>query len=565
MRKVCLSLLVAALCLTCVATMSAATNVLTNPQVSNAGYAYLPSLRDALANQQQDLPFGYHTASPVQYPKAAQYAANQKMNFAAMKDSLAGKGLAPATVPVKTLDFLGIGNGFHGYRVPDAPTDGQISIGDSPCQIVQWVNVQFAAFDCAGNSLTGGSLSLNFYNNGNVLFTGLAHCAATNSGDIIVQFDKIAHRWVMYQPRFSAPYYDCFAISQTGDFMGAWYTYEFATWNNSVDFPDYPKVGVWPDGYYVSHNSFANLAAYDGAMPCAYDRVKMLAGDPTAKGVCFLDNSNGTLFDDSMLPADLDSPNNLPSGGTPNIFVGSIDNFASDSNVYYYHFKFVPSNPPASTFDCVNGACKIAVNTYTNAAGTAPEPGGNVIQTLSDRLMYRLAYRVLPGLPTANNLSISSTTQQWLVSHAVNNGGHAAVRWYEFRAPAGSVTPTTFQQGTFDPNDGQHRFMSSLAADKKGNIAMSYTVTGSAAPNYPSIAYTGRSNVDPAGTMGAEQIAFAGTGSQTDTSNRWGDYYNMAISNDGCTFVTMGEYYTSNSSFNWSTRNVVLKFANCNP
>ena len=260
----------------------------------------------------------------------------------------------------------------------------------------------------------------------------------------------------------------------------------------------------------------------------------------------------------------LDSPNNLPPSSTPNTFVGSIDNFASDSNVYYYHFKFDPNNPANSTFDCVNGACKIAVTTYSNAPGAAPEPGGNVIQTLSDRLMNRFAYRVLPGLPSPNNQVPSSTTQQWLVSHAVNNGGHAAVRWYEFRAPSGSVTPTVFQQGTYDLQDGQHRFMSSLASDKKGNIAMSYTVTGSAAPNYPTIGFTGRAIGDPAGTMGAETIAIAGTGSQTDTSNRWGDYYNMAISNDGCNFVTMGEYYTTNSSFNWSTRNVMLKFANCN-
>ena len=256
MRKVSLSLLVAALCLTCVATMSAGTNVLTNGEVSKPGYAVIPSLRDLLANQQQDLQFGYHTASPVQYPKAAQQAANQKMNFAAQKDMLAGKGFnAPATVPVKTADWLGVGAGFHGYRVPDAPTDGQVAIGDSPCQVVQWVNVQFAAFDCAGNSLTGGALGLSFFNNGNVLYTGLPHCGATNSGDIVVQFDKIAHRWVMYQPRFSAPYYDCFAVSQTGDFLGGWVLYEFPTYHNSTDFPDYPKVGVWPNGYYVSHNN----------------------------------------------------------------------------------------------------------------------------------------------------------------------------------------------------------------------------------------------------------------------------------------------------------------------
>ncbi len=42
--------------------------------------------------------------------------------------------------------------------------------------------------------------------------------------------------------------------------------------------------------------------------PARITCVKMLAGDPTAEQVCTLDDSNGTLFDDSMLPADLDTP-----------------------------------------------------------------------------------------------------------------------------------------------------------------------------------------------------------------------------------------------------------------
>ena len=102
--------------------------------------------------------------------------------------------------------------------------------------------------------------------------------------------------------------------------------------------------------------------------------------------------------------------------------------------------------------------------------------------------------------------------------------------------------------------------MSSLASDDAGNISMSYTVSSSSV--YPTIGFTGRGGSDPLGTMGAEQIVITGTGSQTDTSNRWGDYYNMALSNDGCTFVTTGEYYTTTASFNWSTRIAKLKFDN---
>ena len=266
-----------------------------------------------------------------------------------------------------------------------------------------------------------------------------------------------------------------------------------------------------------------------------------------------------------MLPSDLDSPNNLPPGGAANIFVGSVDNGSNgiDQNVYYYHFHFVPSNPSESTFDCINGACKIAVNQYQNASGTATEPGGSVIDTLSDRLMYRFAYRILPGLP--------SPRQHGALQHHAAVAGQPCCEQQRplcrslVRVPRSvwQPTPTVFQQGTYDP-DTTNRFMSSLAADKKGNIAMSYTVSSSANNVFPTIAYTGRSISDPAGTMGAEQIVIPGVGSQTDTSNRWGDYYNMAIGTDACTFVTTGEYYQSTGSFHWSTRDATLKFANCN-
>ncbi len=373
----------------------------------------------------------------------------------------------------------------------------------------------------------------------------------------------------MYQPRLVAPYYDCFAISQTADATGAYYTYEFPTFNNANNFPDYPKVGVWPNGYYVSHNDFPNLQSYAGAMPCAYDRVKMLAGDPTAQGVCFLDNSNGTLFDDSMLPADVDDATMPPSGIDP-IFVGSIDNGANgiDSNVYYYPFHFVPSNPSTSTFSCTNGACTIPVTQYqiacqkiTSGTCTATQPVG-VLNNLGDRLMYRLTYRILPAPTPAKDLLHDNRMQEWLVSHTVFNGSSSAVRWYEFRSSIRTTTPTAFQQGTYAP-DASNRFMSSLARDKQGNIAVSYTVSSSTIP--PTIGFTGRGPGDPQGQLGTETILVPGVGSQLDTANQWGAYYDMAITNDGCTFVTNGEYYQSNSSFNWSTRIGKLIFSSCTP
>ena len=142
MRKFSISLLAAVFCLTCAMSMFAQSdNVLRNPQVGKASFAVTPPLRDLVKNQPTQLQFGFHQASPVQHPKGALLQKFEKnTNYAAVKDAAAQTSPQPATIPVDQLDFLGVGIGFFGYSVPDAPTDGNLSIGDT--QIVQWVNVQ---------------------------------------------------------------------------------------------------------------------------------------------------------------------------------------------------------------------------------------------------------------------------------------------------------------------------------------------------------------------------------------------------------------------------------------
>src|SRR6185312_9948920 len=163
--------------------------------------------------------------------------------------------------------------------------------------------------------------------------------------------------------------------------------------------------------------------------------------------------------------------------------------------IYYYPFHFDPLTPTNSTFSCINGSCAIPVAQYqvacqdlTQGVCTAPQPIG-VLDNVGDRLMYRLAYRILPAPTPAKDLLHSNRQQEWLVSHTVFNGSKSAVRWYEFRSPIQSNHPTVTQQGTYAP-DGANRFLSSLARDKAGNIAMSYTVSSPTVN--PTVAFTGR-------------------------------------------------------------------------
>src|SRR5207253_3667997 len=90
--------------------------------------------------------------------------------------------------------------------------------------------------------------------------------------------------------------------------------------------------------------------------------------------------------------------------------------------------------------------------------------------------------------------------------------------------------------------------------------------SASSASINPQIHYAFRLATDPPGTLTGENDAFDGTGSQTDTFNRWGDYSAMTVDPvDDCTFWYTQEYYSTTSSFNWRTRIGNFKFPNCTP
>jgi len=175
----------------------------------------------------------------------------------------------------------------------------------------------------------------------------------------IAQWDKAAHRWLMAQNVFSAPYMTCVAVSATPDATGTFFRYAFPQSNG---FPDYPKWGIWTDAYYQHNNVFGGPNGF-GSEPCAYERASMLKGNPKAKQICFF---APTFFDDSMLPADIDSAGTLPPAGQPELFLGSIDNTPPTSNVIYaYLFHVDFAQPSRSTFSGFRGTMPIRVPTFT--------------------------------------------------------------------------------------------------------------------------------------------------------------------------------------------------------
>ena len=144
--------------------------------------------------------------------------------------------------------------------------------------------------------------------------------------------------------------------------------------------------------------------------------------------------------------------------------------------------------------------------------------------------------------------------------------GVAGMRWYEIRRVNGVYS--IYQQGTYNPGDGVHRWMGSAAMDRKGNIALGYSVVNGT-DVFPGIRYTGRLAGDPAGAMTlGEGVAVAGSGVQTTTNSRWGDYTSMNIDPvDDCTFWYVNEYYTAagqaSAPNGWQTRISSFRLPGC--
>jgi hypothetical protein len=493
---------------------------------------------------------GVQLINPPLRPKLSQLKQAAQQGGTAFSAAPQASPSRPISPPNIGLNFDGVGENatnncpsISGVTV--APPDTNAAVGDT--QVVQWVNLCYAVFDKSSGALLAGPFP------GNHFWAGFAsRCATSNSGDPIIQWDKANHVWVASQNVFRAPYLTCIAVSTTADATGSYNRYAFS----QPGFPDYPKWGLTPNVYYQTQNDFGpGGARYVGVNVCAYDGTAMRSGK-SAKQVCILDNSNGTLFDDSMLPADNDyaaSANSTP----PEVLVGSIDNPGFNSAVYEYVFT-VNLTAGTATLAGVNGTMPLAVPSYSLACGgfgaCIPQPGvTDLLDSLGDRLMYRLAH------------FDDGTTQHFLVTDSVNNKTAVAARWYEFRALDTSPTALTLYQSGNTPDDGEYRWMGSVARDKYGDIALGYSRSSTAAGDYPSLYLAGQTAGEAAGTTDAETLIFQGSGSQTDTSNRWGDYSSMVLDGtDLCSFWYTTEYYPATGSFAWNTRIAgQIKFPSC--
>jgi hypothetical protein len=455
-------------------------------------------------------------------------------------DSIVQDAVGPNALPTPIVSFDAFDNQLT-YTPPDP-------VGDvGPNHYIAMSNVHFAVFDKSGNTLYGPVPN-------NTLWSGFGgDCETNNSGDPIVVYDQLADRWMLTQFTSSGPiYYNCVALSVTGDPLGSYYRWAFA----APSFPDYPKYGVWPDAYYISTREDPNIGAF------ALNRTQMLAGNPTPQVISFhVSISYNTGY--GLLPADLDGTT-LPPAGSPEYYMGTMDNGgtlgAPQDAMTLWEFDVDWAVPGNSSFTLVSTLPTSPYDAMFPCSPTSrdciPQPGTSEkldILSYRQRPLWRLAYRNF------------GTHESLVTNQAVEAGpAMAGIRWWEVRNP--STSPVIYQEGTYAPGvtDGIHRWMGSIAMDQSGNMALGYSASDGIS-TYPSVWYTGRLATDPLGTMPqGEGSIVDGGGSQLSSGSRWGDYTSMNVDPvDDCTFWYVNEYYPSTSTSEWYLRVGAFKFDEC--
>ncbi len=422
------------------------------------------------------------------------------------------------TMPIEQ-NFVGSGS-FESNFFPPDPTG---AVG--PNHYVHSVNSLVKIFDKTGN-LQVGPVNLG-------TFLGIP----SNSGDPIVLYDQLADRWVVSE--FGSLNNSlAIGVSTSSDPGGTYNVYQYVF----SGFPDYPKYGLWHDGYYGTVN--LNGQTTRGFV---MERDEMLTGGASPQILIF------------NLPQIVVNPNQVKSPEPASLLGTTFDPTAPgyitylqddgwSSAITFDHLKVWEISVDWNNLgnSTISSPLEIATDPFDagelfgNGNGAIRQPGTS--QRLAGHggiVSFPAYYRQF------------GTHNSWIITFntfidAMETGG---IRWIELRNDAVNDW-SIFQEGTYSIADGHDRLMSSAAIDAQGNIAMAYTT---ASENLPvSLRYTGRFDGDPLGQMTvAETVIIDGPGIRTN-SNRYGDYSHITMDPNNFTFWFTSDYFGATNQ--WRTQ-----------
>ena len=452
---------------------------------------------------------------------------------------------------------------FAGLAFNQAVTGGQAGAGYPPDtngdvgrnHYIQAVNDAYAIYSKSGALLASFTENSLFATAGNL-------CSTDSFGDPVALYDTLADRWILTHFAFKtnnvgdpiAPFFQCFAASKTNNpVTGGWWLYAVQLDTGTGGQPpagslnDYGKFGIWPDCLYGSWNEFlAPTFNFTGTLFASFSKSDMYSGLPLTAAYGTLPAN--TAF--TMVPSHLsgNAAGAIPPTGTPNYFV------SESQSVFSFEVRKFTAGANCGAGGSLGAPVNVSQASYGLSFGSVvPQPGtAQLLDNIDDRIMQRTQYR-----------KVGATESLW-VTHNTGNATKS-VQWAQINVAGGTVATTPVQQQIYSP-DTLNRFMGSIAADSQGNVALGYSTSGATAPNFPSIAYSGRLATDPLNTLPQSEVQLvAGTASQTFIE-RWGDYSAMVVDpSDDCTFWYTNEYYTTASlaARSWLTRIGAFKFDAC--
>lgn len=410
--------------------------------------------------------------------------------------------------------------GAHQGTVLNDPTG---AIG--PNHYVYAFNSGFGILDRSGNVLVPeASLA--------TLFPG------EDLGDPVVVYDRYADRFIIME--FSdSPNGFLIAVGQGPDPVNdGWFTYRF----NTGSFPDYEKLSIWGDGYYITANKDQGSIT-SSEVVYAVERDEMLLGNPNAQLIGFPlpGASNNGFYSPGGFSA---TGPTLPPVGVPHPIVYMQDDGwsgVSQDHLDIWDVSVNWSNPGSSSISAPQQINTAAFDAVFNGGSfnNLDEPGnGPNIDAIQATMMYMTNYR---RFGTHNSAVMN------FVVDVSGNDTRAGIRWYELRQTGDNQPWTIHQEGTYSqPNHST--FCASIGMDFQGNIGLAYTIVSSSV--FTSLRYTGRLASDPLGTMTvAEQTIVNGNAQNNRSDGRYGDYAQLTVDpTDDLTFWHIGEYMNGGAS-----------------
>jgi hypothetical protein len=421
---------------------------------------------------------------------------------------------------------------------------------------------------------------------------------AINEG--VAEYDRLDSAFVLgdiaYNPA-TKTYHYCFGISANnangavstslegpGNGKSYWNVYVYNI-NPSLPkkaagvlyYPAHPRFGTWSDGFYVTWD-LLDPANNDtiGLEACKLDKADIVAGNTSTAPVCYTyipsyavgkTGTKDSLIH-TLLPADFEGLNPIPSTTVGEYFLALVNPSNPGSNnpctqsvcqsnqLAFWTWSAITSQTPPARITTANNYTPGCYNPFKVRNTTCvPEPGfpADLTDSVGDRLMHRLAYRVLGGV---EYLAVAHTVEE---DHTTRRTG---VRYYKIQAgstptivvQSGSSTFPDIQDSTATAN---YAFAPSVAMDNNGDLGI--IITGSGTSLYPTPFWL---TTDASGNLSAGIDVCFGPGGCTATGEdqsdaHWGPIVSTTTDpTDDLTFWATDEYFSANQTTccNWQTR-----------